>query len=41
MKRTLALLLTLTSAAVWAQMPDRGSWVNDGGSGLPGATPAA
>lgn len=29
----------LASAAAWAQMPDRGSWMaggDDGGSGLPG-----
>lgn len=37
--RTLAFLFgVLMSAVVWAQMPDRGSWMaggDDGGSGLP------
>ncbi|KRC36238.1 hypothetical protein [Acidovorax sp. Root219] len=34
-----AIIAALTSAAAWAQLPDRGSWMaggDDGGSGLPG-----
>lgn len=33
-----AIVAALTSAAAWAQMPDRGSWMaggDDSGSGLP------
>lgn len=38
MKRIALILAALASAAAWAQMPDRGSWMaggDDSGSGLP------